>query len=1049
MSSDIISILKGNRISARNEKRLRDVVGVKTTKKIIEEARKQGLTDLGKGKETQKRRAYRYFADIFNDTAYKEREKRSKKMMEKGIVTFDVKYMLRVKGKGYTFPRNVSYALSSARGFTENIIKRAIDREVKKLLDESPLELISTEVSKEKFMLQKKNPTSIRKTKLKQNGVLNLDQHIDNSVWCKNRDMCVVDFIQHRLAKSDRHKKKTTDEAIQRLSISGKNNDVDKFPNANGYTIEHIENYCFNNDLSMYALSDGKLVEQWCPLKPNHNNVPLVFTIANNHLYPIFDKGAINSIVRSKGNIKSNNIQKGKVKSNNKLEVEIVELEENETPFEATIRIVKRERTMIYPSSHIYTTNGSLNGFTLNNKRYILNYDSNIQDYYGEEYRGQTQSTMISEMPMWENLPTSYFNPEVDYAMSAVNVKNRNHYGLIDENIPIYENMNCLDIKRCFRACMENPLEEFMIIPFNTHISNRWGKYPYALGLYYINTNDMSIAHGSNWYSNSMLNKLTNKNIKFKISAFIKGVGVGKTLLKDLIEYVNSKVKNGDLNKLVINCISGMLGKTESKTTNLKMDTDVNRLWSEMTQLALDNQNFVVNQEEDIYSFGITQTSKWMNNNLPMYIQILDFANIRLAEMAESMGGKIVARKTDCVVTTAPQQNSSGNNVGDYRLSEHPKITAPQIPVSFRKAKLLRYDKLEFLKNDKGKEWSSNHYETLLKKLEDNNGLCIVGEAGTGKSYCIEKMRELIGEDKCVSVAFTNKAAININGSTIHKMLKINIDGKIDKKYIKKLFKNKKYLIAEEFGMIPATIWKILAEVKRLTGVGFLLVGDSVNQLPPIEDKDEINGNYLNHSVVSYLSNGKAVELTKIFRYDMELKKFVTEKKWDSITPIEFSYDMIDDTNITFFNDKRKRINEIGNRLKKTDDSILCEVDWTDSRMEHKYHQDTYLYVGLPIIANTTYKNLELRKNEFYKITEMTDTTFTFSNEFNTQTIPITEYHKYFLMGYAFSVYKSQSETFNGIINIFDYEYLKRDDRFIYSALTRATALKNIRYVNL
>ena len=38
------------------------------------------------------------------------------------------------------------------------------------------------------------------------------------------------------------------------------------------------------------------------------------------------------------------------------------------------------------------------------------------------------------------------------------------------------------------------------------------------------------------------------------------------------------------------------------------------------------------------------------------------------------------------------------------------------------------------------------------------------------------------------------------------------------------------------------------------------------------------------------------------------------------------------------------------------------------------------------------------------------DTTFTFSNEFNTQTIPISEYHKYFLMGYAFSVYKSQGD---------------------------------------
>ena len=48
-----INILKGNKVSQKSEKLLRDVVGVKTTKKIIEEARKQGVDDLGKGKETQ------------------------------------------------------------------------------------------------------------------------------------------------------------------------------------------------------------------------------------------------------------------------------------------------------------------------------------------------------------------------------------------------------------------------------------------------------------------------------------------------------------------------------------------------------------------------------------------------------------------------------------------------------------------------------------------------------------------------------------------------------------------------------------------------------------------------------------------------------------------------------------------------------------------------------------------------------------------------------------------------------------------------------------
>ena len=52
-------------------------------------------------------------------------------------------------------------------------------------------------------------------------------------------------------------------------------------------------------------------------------------------------------------------------------------------------------------------------------------------------------------------------------------------------------------------------------------------------------------------------------------------------------------------------------------------------------------------------------------------------------------------------------------------------------------------------------------------------------------------------------------------------------------------------------------------------------------------------------------------------------------------------------------------------------------------------------------------------------------------------------------MGYAFSVYKSQGETAEGNVNVFDYEYMKQDDRFIYTAVSRGKLFENIKYATL
>ena len=58
--------LRLDTISALSKTKIRNAVGVKTTKGLIKEAQKQGI-DLGKRKETQEKRALEYFGSIYNN----------------------------------------------------------------------------------------------------------------------------------------------------------------------------------------------------------------------------------------------------------------------------------------------------------------------------------------------------------------------------------------------------------------------------------------------------------------------------------------------------------------------------------------------------------------------------------------------------------------------------------------------------------------------------------------------------------------------------------------------------------------------------------------------------------------------------------------------------------------------------------------------------------------------------------------------------------------------------------------------------------------------
>ena len=129
--------------------------------------------------------------------------------------------------------------------------------------------------------------------------------------------------------------------------------------------------------------------------------------------------------------------------------------------------------------------------------------------------------------------------------------------------------------------------------------------------------------------------------------------------------------------------------------------------------------------------------------------------------------------------------------------------------------------------------------------------MIVNGVAGTGKSYLINAIRNLL-RTSCAVTATTGKAAYNINGCTIHSLLKLPVGSRGNKQLtgqaLMRLQNNLKainYIIIDEYSMLGQTMlgW-IDRRCRQATGISdevfgglsIILFGDPA-QLPPVADK--------------------------------------------------------------------------------------------------------------------------------------------------------------------------------------------------------------------
>ena len=1146
-----IRISSNNTISKNAQRRLRKEYELKTTGKSKKQAKKI-IMDFAKelrGGTTNFRNetyAYRFIAQSYNIQLQPIRQAIIKKRLEakqKKLVSILINF------KGYSRSKTGIYVLRKDKDypFTDTLLPKDIPSWIKKKKEDVNDMNKESPFDKHIVKLIKKNeqnvvdPAPLEWTPIKTAGVMNLDNNVDNAVWCKNRDMCVVDLIQYRYAKRKGFKKKNkTDELIEfwsthridKTSYDGYEIDYEieekglMNPNKTGYTLKHIICWCKNFDVNMVCLIDGvRVCEYYTPLARIKKNPPLIFTLKNSHMYPILDTLKIKAITNQRNNqgeqltIKSSSIQEGVIKEDeNKTNYKIIYKDQDiwdkcnvATRMNYACEMMARDNMMTYPSSNLMLYNGSLNSFKLGDNKYLMFKDV-IEDDKCEnktqllnnqelrcikqycvknnlEYTGQTAPFFIQ--PYMKDLYkhySSYYSNSVDKALSSNAIKGRAHWGRRDFDgcEDYWEWTLCYDINKCYRSIMENPSEEWLRITYSNEVVEvgdiiKGGDQ--KLGLYFIKTNDNSLFHYDNWYSSSIINyALNHTNIEFRITHYISGVAVDKNLLLNIINQVKDDFIDTDLQKRIINCIYGYLMKTESSKTLMNVDEDMNRVFDILVKTAKKNEKLAYDRVETstgkvLHCYGNKINTKLMNTNLPMAIQITDQANIKLYKMIKKMGGfkkgKLLYRNTDSAVVgyatdsdRAIQKNKMdkyvNNEVGGLSMNYPPLLG----DISREKEQLYRmnpdsgYEKNEW--NDYTEYNDSDDWLNIISKLVEKGGGMLLGRAGTGKSYvCIKGMEALSHSYNCKALAFTNKATIQLNGSTIHKFMTIDKNGKLNLKWAKNQAKNIDIIFVDEISMISSELWKILAEFKYYTGIIFILIGD-FRQLPPVKDPLLAGGDWFNHSTTKYLANYNRIELTKMKRYDIKLWNLL-EDIWEgdigkykkdtemflrkqSGRTIE---ELVESKNITYCNKTRKHINHIVEEHICPNEFNLIEYDGD----KNKYNQNIKIFKGAKLIMYYTTKCKSLKKNEEVEVVDFGNNWIKLTNNNDVKDLIIKwktnkDFHKKFLLGYATTIHKSQGDTIDNMVNIFDIDLIKDwllDKRALYTALSRAKQLSNIR----
>ena len=471
------------------------------------------------------------------------------------------------------------------------------------------------------------------------------------------------------------------------------------------------------------------------------------------------------------------------------------------------------------------------------------------------------------------------------------------------------------------------------------------------------------------------------------------------------------------------NVFMELLQNNEAKVKNIYHD-EFTKSDKVMDLDIIDVNDYIRKDNPLCYHVYNDTRQKMFNNALPFFYKVYNISAMKMYQMSQQIGGTVRGIFTDTIIFQ-----------GDIKEPECNKEIG-----GIRKSDLKPFTKCISTEPRKGEfELPTVKYNYLKDfKLSENKSVFITGDAGTGKSYKTNELKNELPEDQRVVATPTHKSALIVNGSTIYDVFNINpTDHTYLKSKVEKMKKSGvKWIFIDEISMINSKVWAIIRDIKRIYKFNFVLVGD-FNQLEPIED---ITYDVFNSTAFNEICDGQVLVLNKNWRAEAcpEFASFIDDlNKVKQGLSIDFSkYGKKEcRKSIAWTNRTRKIINNEW-MLKESKGKTFYVIN------------NCKVFSGMPIIANETrtYNKLfDVANNEEFTVKSINKDIITITNERITMSITHNEF-KYFDLAYCITVHKSQGSTFDFEFSIYDYGFKNFHNKLLYTAMTRATKKSNINF---
>ncbi len=678
----------------------------------------------------------------------------------------------------------------------------------------------------------------------------------------------------------------------------------------------------------------------------------------------------------------------------------------------------------------------------------------------------------------------STFNKQIKEIMDSNLAKS---YAFISRGNNTNKKLHSFDINKCRKNILYHNTYEFPVFTVLDQV-NQYNKQT-GPGLYYVESNNNFPLRGNGWYSFPLIEYCLNNHIirQRDIKQVIKSGNTAKPdYYKPIIDYFYNNEK--EFSKLCINSMIGLF--KPSKDREFWKSKILTTCEDEAFYHFLDKGNGFIQplyiDDNKYYHLYEATKIKQHSTESPIYNMIIDMEAIeahKLTNIVKSHGGKILDLNTDSVTATfnksypiniSPIGRLNNNNIDGYYYPDGTHKYKIEIKERIRQGKMQDYIRTERYET-KDLQYNINDL-TPTEIIDKNEGMLILGRGGTGKTFFINQIQELLTKKDIsfLSLAPTNKACRHISkytqAQTLHKF-----------KYVfdttKKL--EEEYIFIDEISMMPEMFYSFFIKVKNMYPETKFIISGDFEQLEPVETLNTIH-DYENSGALYDLVDGNKQLLTICRRADDEYYNLTHPDNVNHITNNKITFNnklynfgnTYTDKHLAFTNKKRIEINddmmnktfnnmkqEILNKQiiklkeakRKTSHLSLDSIEIPHLNITRNKHnvnsQDMRIVKGMPVISCKNVKKMDIVNNEEYIIQLFSNTDIVLFEPISEHklTLTIDDFRTNFLPAYCITVHKSQGCTFDFPYTI--HEWSRFTSKMKYIALSRSSNFNNVNII--